>query len=382
MKTKNAVILLLLPLLAGMAGCRKEEAVEPEPPRTVLVYMAADNSLSRFGYENIDSLIAGAAGNHLNGGNLLVYFDPSDGAPQLFQIKKDADGMVKKFPVKDYPEQNSASPDVMRSVIRDVTGNPGFQASGYGLVLWSHGTAWLPYDWKDRLRSFGQDGTDWMEIDGLVAAIPDGVFDFILFDACYMANVEVAYALRRKAGYIVASPVEIIGNGFPYHRIIEPVFRETAELEDVCNHFFDYYNQQTGLYQSASIAVIRTASLDELAETCRAILQGREDELYALPSHDIQSMDYLDGNRHFLYDFDDVISRLASPAAYNAFQNALSKVVVYRKTTPKVTYGLNGGISADMKRFCGISVYLPREAYGELNEWYAGLEWYGDVCKP
>ncbi|OAV72119.1 clostripain [Bacteroidales bacterium Barb4] len=375
MQIKN--ILLLFVLTVGTVSCCHDlpAVAEPEVSRTVLVYMAADNSLSSFGYSNIDSMMAGAGSDRLKG-NLLVYFDPANDTPRLIQIRKGARGVVEKFAVKDYPEQNSASVEVMHGVIDDVINDTRFQADSYGLVLWSHGTAWLPYDWRDRLRSFGQDGSHWMEINELAAALPDDRFDFILFDACYMANVETAYALRHKARHIIASATEVMGNGFPYGQIIEPLFRKTADLEEVCRKFFDYYNNQTGFNRSATVAIINTELLDNLADISRAILQGRDNDISSLPLDQLQLLDYVDGNRHFLYDFDDVMSRLASPEQYRAFQKALSEVVTYKRTTPQATYMLNAAV-LDIHRFCGMSVYVPQQAFGLLNEWYEGLEWYG-----
>lgn len=61
------------------------------------------------------------------------------------------------------------------------------------------------------LRSFGQDESNWMEIDELAEALPDHVFDFIMFDACYMASTESSLCFRDKADYILASPTEVLG---------------------------------------------------------------------------------------------------------------------------------------------------------------------------
>ena len=43
------------------------------------------------------------------------------------------------------------------------------------------------------LHGYTQDGNNWMEIDDLAKGLPDDLFDFILFDACYMASVECTY---------------------------------------------------------------------------------------------------------------------------------------------------------------------------------------------
>ena len=44
-------------------------------------------------------------------------------------------------------------------------------------------------------------------------------FDYILFDACLMSQVEVAYELRDTADYLILSPAEVMSAGFPYFKI-------------------------------------------------------------------------------------------------------------------------------------------------------------------
>lgn len=95
--TRYKAVLFLL-VLTIAAGCGDEPMPERQAHRTVLVYMAADNSLSRFGYENIDNMLTGIAGGNLNGGNLLVYFDPLNEAPQLIQLRENPDGQQESSP--------------------------------------------------------------------------------------------------------------------------------------------------------------------------------------------------------------------------------------------------------------------------------------------
>ena len=64
-------------------------------------------------------MIEGATSKNLNGGNLIVYYAPAGSPPELLRIKEE-NGVVKKFHLKDYEKQNSADPDVMRSVIGEV----------------------------------------------------------------------------------------------------------------------------------------------------------------------------------------------------------------------------------------------------------------------
>ena len=50
-----------------------------------------------------------------------------------------------------------------------------------------------------------------MNIEDLVTILSaDAVphFDFVLFDACFMQSIEVAYALRNFTDYYIGSPTE------------------------------------------------------------------------------------------------------------------------------------------------------------------------------
>ena len=64
-----------------------------------------------------------------------------------------------------------------------------YPADSYGVVFWSHGDGWLPYN-NPSTRWWGQDtgnGDNRMNIPDLNEALSVAPhFDFILFDACYM----------------------------------------------------------------------------------------------------------------------------------------------------------------------------------------------------
>lgn len=369
-------------LLSSFFSC-SDEVPQPEPDgtddsvnRTVLVYMAADNNLSKYAYGNIDKMLEGAAGHTLNGGNLLVYFDPADDAPQLYQIKAGEDGKAVKTVVKTYEEQNSVSPEVMRSVIDEVVSE--YPADNYGLILWSHGTAWFPEKFRTMLRSFGDDNERVMEIDQLKEALPDQVFDFILFDACYMASTEVIYALREKADYIIGSPTETMAEGFPYKKILTPMFQETPDFEGICREFYNYYDVLSGFNRSATVSLAATAPMEKLAQTVKAIVKGKEEAIYNLPISELQQLEHLTASKHALYDLDDFISRLATPKQYTTFRQCLDEVILYKQATPFATYA-KGPTQLAINHFSGLSIYVPQTALSSLTAWYKGTDWYKAV---
>lgn len=52
-------------------------------------------------------------------------------------------------------------------------------------------------------RSVIKDNHYEMSLQDFASAIPDGQFNFILFEGCFMAGLEVAYELKDKTQYIV-----------------------------------------------------------------------------------------------------------------------------------------------------------------------------------
>lgn len=372
---KQTIVCLILSVCCFCSCNKNNDEPTPKVSRTILIYMEADNNLSSYATENVESILQGAANGKLNGGNLLVYIDTRNDTPQLLQIKEGKDGVMQKFAVKDYEEHNSASVEVLRQVINDVVTQ--FPAESYGLDISSHGTSWLPADYASMSRSIGQDGNDWMEITDLKAALPSGLFDFILFDACYMSGVEVAYELREKANYIIASPTEVIAEGFPYTQIIEDMFAGTSNAEKICQKFYSYYsNHERTPY--GSVSLMNTAEISKLATITRTIINNDRELATHVSLKDVQYCDrLLGGGSPLLFDMDEYIRKLATEKQYTEFKACLAKAVPYAENTPQLFFN-NGGIQS-FGRLCGLSVYVMQPSYPKLNNWYTQLDWYKAV---
>ena len=66
--------------------------------------------------------------------------------------------------------------------------------------------------------------------------------DFIIFDACFMGSVEVAYELRDVCDKIVASPTEVIAEGMDYITMASYLMKSSgSDLEGFCrNYLFNF----------------------------------------------------------------------------------------------------------------------------------------------
>lgn len=375
MKTKLLISILSVLCLSFFLSCNKNEE-KTLPQRTVLIYMAGDNSLSSFVEDNMKMIEEGCKNADLENGNIIAYIDTINATPGLYQFRKDKNGIVSRVLIKEYEEENSASPENLRSVITTV--KEQFPSESMGIVLWSHGTAWLPSNLDSYLRSFGQDGNNYMELDDLSYVLNDFHFDFILFDACYMASVEVVYALRNCTDYIIGSATEILADGFPYNEITPMLLN--ADVTGIADSFYNHYDQMSGVSRSASVSVVKTSELDNLADACRNILSKQtEESLYNIDLYQVQALEYLTWNNHKLYDMEDYLSQIASNEEYTNLKTAMDKAIIYKACTPENYFAQCGSITID--KFSGLSIYAYQKNYPKLNDWYDQLEWATYVSK-
>ena len=308
-RTCRSMRFLLLAVFVSvfMAGCNKDDdaSTEPQPAaeeknRTVLFYMMDDHNLWD---EMITSLNRIEKGwNDDIDGTFLVYLDPSPNltqftSPVLLRIVHDESDVVRSEVVKSYPEQDPADPEVMRGVLEDAV--TLFPARSHGLIIGTHGSAWFPGDLENYVNdpNVGHDEEDHqaemslplgvstkallgserynncIEIDALAQLLPVK-YDFIMFHACMMGNVETAYALRNKCSYLVGCMAPLPGVGFPYDLIMEYLFaKPQADLYHVAYLSAEWYDTLPEEdFDNFDVSVIRTDKLETLASSTRTML--------------------------------------------------------------------------------------------------------------
>jgi hypothetical protein len=399
LKLRYFILLAAAHLALLMSGCTEETFMGNEPRRTILVYIAGENSLTGFAESNMGAMIRGAVGK-LNGGYLLIYMDRKGALPCLLRIKADDpyELSISVDTIKMYEEQNSVDADVMKRVLGDVFRSTQFETSSKGLILWSHGTGWLPQNPQNYLRIWGQDTGNnedhQMEINTLRDALADykgeSRFDFILFDACYMGSIEVFYALRNNAEYIMGSPTEVMGDGLPYSKTVKTFFAAVDvkdALVETARTFYEHYNQQEQVQNgtpSASVAVVRTSELDALADISKEIFSGKySTDVQNINLGQVQIMERLGYRYNLLYDFRDFARQIATAEQYERFTTIMNNAIIYKATTANAFYGYPSGSGTwspiDADRFCGLSSYAPQKYITTLNDWYKQLDWYKAV---
>ncbi|MBD5224592.1 MAG: hypothetical protein HDS68_01320 [Bacteroidales bacterium] len=386
-------ITMVMAMLLTLTSC--EENDDPQPientiGRAVLVYMAANNNLSGFDSDDIKEMLEAAGEGAFGENRLVVYHHSSRNDPALKEVT--ADGLVE---LKVYDKDESAVSSVrMRRVIDDFRREA--RAEHYGLILWSHGSGWeqngMTPD-EDAApasapqRAFGIDRFDGrnysMNITTLADVLSGYDFDFVYFDCCHMAGVEVAYQLRNVTSRVIGSVTELPSEGMPYQLTLPFLMKDEADTEGAAEATFTYFDSYTGVNRTCTMSVIDTSCLDRLAEAVA--------EVYALhptlpagyqPQKFIRYNCYFFDLGHYLEAFAENGDERLKAAVRNA-QDALEAAVVYKGATPYIWEGGHDvwgrSIEVELKSHCGLSTYIldNLQSAGTFN--YDTLDWYTDV---
>jgi len=381
-KIKNLRITFFLGLVIILVSCIKDNSDIPQYRRVVVLYLAANNNLSSYASNNIVSLKEGYLPGEDSRDIILVYSHISGSNPKLLRLYKDGSGKVMEDVVANFEAQNSVTPDVFKNLLNKV--KIIFPAEEYGLILWSHGSGWLPEGYYSNptgfnafmpdpyagiVKSFGEENGIEMDITELKDAIPYHL-SFIIFDCCFMGGIETAFEMKDKCDYVVASPTEILATGFPYDLVMKPLFEDKADLTEACQIFFDYYNNMSGIYKSATIAIYQTNKLQKVADASKIIFNNNRAKIAKIDLNGIQKYYRLD--KHWFNDLSDLMKCIAEPSEFANFSTALNNAVIGKWTTDFF-------LDIQINSFSGISTYIQSPANTFLDNFYKGYQWNKDV---
>lgn len=370
-------------------SCDKVQS-EPETRDKVLLYYAAGfNNLSSSLEEDIDQLCSGYIPEK-TGNNVLLVFQnlvesgySTAATPTLFRVyKNDAGTTVKETVLTLTPGTLAASVNTLRQVLTYVSTT--WKSDSYGLIFSSHATGWLPAEHKEEPDYQGENispssiGSEYspetgtslsyeMDLDDFADAIPMHL-DYILFDACFMGGVEVAYQLRDVCDRVAFSQAEVLADGFDYTTMASCLLESfgSPNLKKVCKSYYEHYNSLSGEEQSATVSMIDCSGLDALAEVCRTIFSTHRAELDQLDPDEIQCFGRYSIHRYF-YDLEDIMDHLGLSAQEMAdFRNVMYDCIIYKATTGKM-------INLEIDKFCGLSSYCTNKSV--YDDFYRTLAW-------
>jgi hypothetical protein len=315
--------------------------------------------------------------------------------------------------VYDSGVNTSFLPEVLERVVGDI--RRAVPANHYGFAFGSHGFGWLPKDSPPYSRTgVSADGSEqhpWAEIWTIpenpltrflasergerlnIAEFMDGIdewdWDFLLMDDCFMASVEVMYQMRDVADYFIVSPTEIMIDGFPYDKVVPALFADwDADIEralsNVAADFVEAYRTEAiGDRPSATIAVVKSAEMANLAEAIRQLRLVENEMTSANEVAGLQHYDGLTQPGHLFYDLDHYISTIrgsVTPTEYNAYKTQLGRTVIFKDHTDRFFSGWPRPYGSlhpiDENHFSGLAVFIPWSETSSFVSAYQQTDWY------
>ena len=387
------------------------ESEEPEiqfvPEQTILMYFPwsqDSNDIYLHLLNNISAMQMAVENNRgLGQRKIMVFIAQSSTRAALLDFryiadnKDQQDGRCVADTIKQYTHlsgKDFTTAAGMTSIFKDV-----MQASrgtkSYSLIIGCHGMGWLPAGtdifpnpsttWAKRelsannaaaanngknivlTRYFGHSllKSYQTEVSELSAAVKNtfGKTKFIVFDDCYMSNIEVAYELKEVTENYIASPIEMMIAGLPYRTLGMDLINEN--YQNVCDKFHAYYSSDA-YNQYGALAVTKTSEIDDMANIIKRInAKYPEGSMSAEELKAIQNYDLLD-NPVFL-DMSDYVMTLCKEkdvALYQEFVNQMDKMIPYKcHTTDFVVTthqdDMGHPLYGKIKTYSGISISDP-----------------------
>ena len=406
MKKSLLLVFSVLHFVFSFTNCSKDES-KPDPTpdprihaktnRTVLAYIIGDMNLWNYLEGSLNLMEKGW--NDDIDGTLLVYLDNSPhltqfGQPVLLEITHDETDVIVSKVVKTYDDQDAGDPDVMRGVLNDAI--TLYPADSHGLIIAAHGNGWIPevsIDDESRSLSGPERYESNLEIDALAEILPVK-YDFILFHACNMVNVETAYQLRDKCEYLMGSMFALPGYGYPYDRILPCLFtKPRADLYKASLLSYTEYATKIDIatFDIFSVEVIKMSELENLAAATSRLLDGLgmsyDEILYELYREREEMSDAPVEEKNFVIDcYEDLLLLFDLKGLYlvatnredaDSFEEALNRTVIQHYVvgkTPEAWKMINRDLGS------GVSFYLPVKIddsfYNQLNARFKNdFEW-------
>lgn len=368
-----------------------------EAPQTVIMYLPWSGNLYSYFLRNIEDASKAVGTDILQESRLLIFLQTNPTEGSLRELYYDGE-RCKEITIATYSDLDVTREEQITELFSQMIEEA--PAAQYGLVIGSHGMAWIPDTNSEMRRSgvvdrekphweyvspegaftrwFGDGATRSTNTTTFARAIEQtGVrFEYILFDDCFMSSIEATYDLRRATRHIIASPCEVMAYGYPYDLVVPQLFVNHGadyDLLGICEAFYNFY--RTYQYPHGAIAVTVCDELERMAEVMREV--NRSVPAYIPdPSKPLKQYEYRYNPTRF-YDFGDYVDKLCAdnPSLLSAFKTQLDHTVPAQYRLHTGSFYSGGPRRIDDSWYWGISTSAPSTssvvtAYIEDTAWH------------
>lgn len=222
-------------------------ATARDPGWTILVYMAADNNLARFGVEDLDEMelapddpeVQVVVQAEFSPVDLEYSPCPACQAPNTFRyrVRPGSGNVGPDHPVQVIGNRDMTDAATLREFV--AWGREHYPAERFALVLWNHGGGY-----KGLIEDKTSAGSAWMPLTALRQALAGGPpLDLVDFDMCLMGSADLLELIQGTTRIVVFSQDVEPGPGNPYAAMIAAVQRDpTASPQVVATRWVEAFH--------------------------------------------------------------------------------------------------------------------------------------------
>lgn len=374
-----------------LPSCGSEEEDKPNYERTLLMYYpwtGDSNALTSYFWGNISTMKEAYEAHGSKAERIVVFIATSGSKAYLFNIS-DYQGNSASA-LQTYEEVTSPDFTTSTGLLKTLNAmRTKAPAPRYSLIIGCHGQGWIPTSANmstSRTSATSGPRPHWTftEGDGLpltrlfggtsakyqtdVSTLAEAIermgtkMEYILFDDCYMASVEVAYDLREATDYIIACPTEVMGDGILAANVGRHLLGK-PDYASVCDAFKTHYAASS--YPYGTISAIKTDELDSLARVMKKV-----NALYTFDATLTDSLQRMDGYLPTLFfDMGDYLAHLCTdPRLLNEAGAQLARAVPYKAHTGSFpTVFSQAGTTQEYERVASGLYAIPIHTYSGLT---------------
>ena len=300
----------------------------------------------------------------------MVFIATSANNAVLIEVKYAANGRCQRDTLQHFDKHNMpayTTANGLASLLSKVKVEA--PAKQYALIVGCHGTGWLFSEGKSRARTRYFGGSDHYfqtNIPTLAAAIEQAKMrmQFVMFDDCYMSNVEVAYEMRHATDYLIGCCSEIMAYGMPYKNIWKHLTQPKPNYKEVVNEFHNFYSNYKWPY--GNIGVTDCNKVEEVAARMKTINAATTNNAKLIDWEDIQRLDGYE--KTIFFDMGDYVNKLCNTPETQSMaremQTALAQLVPYKSTTKYVYTALEQHYPSTIivNAYSGITISDPTQS--------------------
>ena len=329
---------------------------------TVMFYFAGDNDLKEYMIKDMNEL---ESVGPFDRSNFIAMFDQGKTNCKLYEIKKDNDpDKITSAVLKKMGDTDMSDPKILTDFIKFSMKK--YPAEHYALVVSDHGGAWTgaiqdkaPFDWmsmkelKDSIENARKESGN--------------KIDVLAFDACNMANTEVAYEIKDQVDLIVASEESLTGDGWDYSKIfsmndlanIKKKENKNIEPEDFSERIVSTAFEDV---KYSTMSAIKTKDIDVLAGKLKEFSKKTIDE--KIPPKVLENLLVETHDTVFERDLGDFLNRFSQSNDIKSSElkdmaknisSDMNKIVLFEKH------------SAEYQNVTGITVQLDKIHFSEYK---------------